>query len=101
MYVLEDLWRGKEINGEKLFRHGSRYQEVFHQTVELADQFSKELSNDGMQAFEDYQTATVELRDIAEQDCFIRGVRFGVRLMMDVLGEYHSQLPLVRECSEV
>lgn len=101
MYVLEDLWRGKEINGEKLFRHGSRYQEVFHKTVKLADQFSKELSSDGLRAFEDYQTAAVELRDIAEQDCFVRGVRFGIRLMMDALSDYRSQLPLVGECSEL
>ena len=98
MYVLEDLWKGKEINGDKLVRSNSRYEKVFHQTVKLVDEFCKELSPEGAKAFEDYQTATVELRDIAELDSFIRGVRFGAQFILDVLGEYRSQLPLVDEC---
>ena len=63
--------------------------------TELSDAFSKELSEDGKQAFKDYEDLQMELFDISDTDAFIRGVRIGVKLMLDVLLPYDSPLPQI------
>ena len=55
--------------------------------------FYKELSPEGKKAYHAYQEHETKLNQITDIDTFIRGVRFGVRLMMDVVGDYTSPLP--------
>ena len=98
MFMIEDIWCGRFTPSERMIRKGSRYQEVSKQGVEHLEDFRKELSAEGKKAFDDYYNTQMELWGISEQDAFTQGLRFGVRLMLDVVGEYHSDLPMMAEC---
>ena len=98
MYVLEDLWKGNITPYERSFCDGSRYADLTHQTTEDENVFCAELSASGKEAFQSYYDKQMEIADIAEQDAFIKGVRIGARFILDVIGEYHSQLPQIGEC---
>ena len=97
MFMIEDIWHGRFTPSDRMVRKGSRYQKLSKQGLELYDNFYNELSTDGKQAFEDYYSTMMELEGISEQDAFIQGVRFGIRLMMDVVSEHHSDLPMINE----
>ena len=97
MYVLEDLWNGGFSPSERLFRDGSRYAELMHLTTDDQDVFWKDLTPEGKKAFNAYYQKQMEMANIAEEDSFVRGVRFGVGLILDVVGDYRSQLPLMSE----
>lgn len=98
MFVLEDLWYRRITPSEREIRKGSHYQKVSHEGTAFMEAFHKELSPEGKQAFEDYYRTQMELWGISERDAYFQGIRFGVRLMLDVVGDYRSDLPLVGEC---
>ena len=93
MYVLEDLWWGNVRPCERNIRKNSEYERINSQSVECLNAFYKELSPEGKKAYHAYQEHETKLNQITDIDTFIRGVRFGVRLMMDVMGDYTSPLP--------
>ena len=95
MFMIEDIWFGRFTPSERMIRKGSRYQKLSKQGEAYYDIFSKELSSEGKQAFEDYYSTLMELEGISEQDAFAQGIRFGIRLMLDVVGEYQSDLPMM------
>lgn len=97
MYILEDLWNGNVAPSERVIRPGSPYAELQKQMVAAEDTFRKELSPEGKQAYEELCRKQSEMAEIAESDSFIRGVRFGVRFLLDVIGDYESQMPTVVE----
>ena len=94
MYILEDLWNGNVAPSERFIRSGSPYAELQKQMVAAEDAFRKELSPEGKQAYEEFCRKQAGMAEIAECDSFIRGVRFGARFLLDVIGEYDSQMPL-------
>ena len=98
MFMIDDLWHGRFTPSERGIRSGSHYRKVSKQSVEHLEVFHKELSPEGKKAFDDYYNAQMELWGISEQDAFTQGIRFGVRLMLDVVGDYHSDLPMMGEC---
>ena len=98
MFVLEDLWYGRITPSEREVRKDSRYDKVSHQGTEYLQMFHQELSPEGKEAFEAYYSSQMELWEISEQDAYFQGIRFGIRLMLDVIGDYRSDLPLVGEC---
>ena len=93
MYVLESLW---DVS-DRMVRDKSEYQKIAHQGVELSEKITAMLSEEGKRYFEKYHYVRADVSTIEEQDSFIRGVRLGARFILDVLGEYRSQLPLVEE----
>lgn len=93
MYVLEDLWWGNIQPCERRIRKNSEYDRINSQSVEHLKTFHKELSPEGQDAYDAYRECENKLAEITEIDTFIRGVRFGVRLMMDVIGDYNSPFP--------
>ena len=95
MFMIDDIWFGRFTPSERMIRKGSRYQKLNKQAEAYYDVFHKELSPEGRQAFEDYYNTLMELTNISEQDAFTHGVRFGIRLMLDAVGEYHSDLPMI------
>ena len=97
MYVLEDLWNGKFSPSERRFRNDSRYAELMHLTTDDQDVFWKDLTPEGKKAFNTYYQRQMEMANIAEEDSFVRGVRFGAGLILDVVSDYRSQLPLMTE----
>ena len=97
MYLLEEMWRGNITPSERAVQEGSPYQKISHEATEWMEMFRKELSAEGKKALDEYYRKQMELAGISEQDAFIRGVRIGTRFILDVLGEYNSQLPQVQD----
>ena len=93
MYILEDLWNGNITPSERVIRTGSQYAQLQKQLVAAEEDFRKELSPDGKAAYDTFCRKQAELSEISECDCFIRGVRVGARLLLDIVADYPSQTP--------
>ena len=93
MYILEDLWNGDITPSERVIRTGSQYAQLQKQLVAAEEDFRKELSPEGKAAYDTFCRKQAELSEISECDCFIRGVRIGARLLLDIVGDYPSQMP--------
>ena len=97
MYILEDLWYGNVAPSERRIRTGSQYEKLQKQLVAVEDALREELSPDGKNAYEEICRKQTEMAQIAECDSFIRGVRIGARLALDIMEDYSSQLPSMSE----
>jgi hypothetical protein len=93
MYILEDLWNGDITPSERMIRTGSQYAQLQKQLVAAEEDFRKELSPEGKAAYDTFCRKQAELSEISECDCFIRGVRIGARLLLDIVADYPSQTP--------
>ena len=93
MYILEELWNGNVAPSERVIRTGSQYAQLQKQLVAAEEDFRKELSPDGKAAYDTFCRKQAELSEISECDCFIRGVRVGARLLLDIVADYPSQTP--------
>ena len=98
MFVLKDLWYGNVAPSERAVRRGSHYQTLVHRQLEYAEQFEKGLTPDGKKAFRAYEETQNELQEISDFDAFYKGVCFGVRFMLDVIGNHQTDLPQIGEC---
>ena len=97
MYILEDLWYGNVAPAERMIRKGSRYSKLQKQLVAAEDALREVLSSDGKNIYEEICRKQTEMAQIAECDSFIRGVRIGARLALDIMEDYPSQLPSMSE----
>ena len=95
MFVLKDLWWGNISPSEREMKNGGEYQKTQRKATVLADEFREELSKDGKRAFEEYENAQNDLCEIGEFDAFVKGVRFGAQMMLDVLSPYDTPLPQI------
>lgn len=95
MYVLEDLYAGRVRPSERSIAEGTRYTELLSLANEQEALFRAELSAEGKKAYETFWNYRIELEKITDSDMFINGVRFGVGLILDVVGEYNTPLPIV------
>ena len=93
MYILEDLWNGNVAPADRVIRTGSEYAQLQKQMVAAEDAFRKELSTEGKKAYEEFCRKQAGMAEIAECDSFIRGVRVGARFLLDIVGDYPSQMP--------
>ena len=93
MYILEDLWNGNVAPADRVIRAGSEYAQLQKQLVAAEEDFRKELSPEGKNAYDTFCRKQAELSEISECDCFIRGVRVGARLLLDIVADYPSQTP--------
>ena len=93
MYILEELWNGNITPSERVIRTGSQYAQLQKQLVAAEEDFRKELSPEGKAAYDTFCRKQAELSEISECDCFIRGVRVGARLLLDIVADYPSQTP--------
>ena len=93
MYILEELWNGNITPSERVIRTGSQYAQLQKQLVAAEEDFRKELSPAGKAAYDTFCRKQAELSEISECDCFIRGVRIGARLLLDIVADYPSQTP--------
>lgn len=94
MYILKDLWNGDITPSERVIRTGSQYAQLQKQLVAAEEDFRKELSPEGKAAYDTFCRKQAELSEISECDCFIRGVRIGARLLLDIMADYPSQMPM-------
>ena len=97
MYILKDLWYGNVAPAERMIRKGSQYAKLQKQLVAAEDALREVLSSDGKNIYEEICLKQTEMAQIAECDSFIRGVRIGARLALDIMEGYPSQLPSVAE----
>lgn len=97
MFVLEDLWQGHITPSLRAVQPGSPYEKISEASVEKLSEFRKELSAEGKKALDDYCDLEMQLAEISAQDAFIKGVRFGARFILDILGPYSSQLPQIQD----
>lgn len=97
MYILDRFWEGHSAGYERMVRGKSEYQRIACESLEAAETVDAALSADERKVFARYQSLQSDLNAISEQDSFIRGVRIGAQFVLDVLGEYRSQLPFPEE----
>ena len=97
MYILEDLWYGNVALSERMIRTGTQYAKLQKQLVAAEDSLREVLSSDGKNIYEEICRKQTEMAQIAECDSFIRGVRIGARLALDIMEDYPSQLPSMSE----
>ena len=90
MFVLEDLWMGRVDPSARNFHENSEYHKLLKELCNLSSQISEELSPEGKKVFQHHEDVQNLLIGIGEQDAFIDGFRLGARLLLDVIGEYHS-----------
>lgn len=100
MYILDNLWNCKVRPSERGFREGSQYSELMHKSQMLENAFCSELSSAGKKLYREDYDVQMQMLNISEQDAFIKGVRFGARFMLDVIGAYDSPLPQIDSISE-
>ena len=93
MYLLNDLWYGNANPSERYACRGSEYKKVTAEAAECMDLLMAELTPKGSELLEDLLDKYVVLNSISEEDTFIRGVRIGAQFILDVIGDYKSQLP--------
>ena len=96
MLILEKLWQGEISPIERGVLENSEYQTLSHQTTEMQSVIYKELSAEGRAIFDEYNDKQEQLTNIGEQDAFIKGVRIGAKFILDIYGEYGSQLPQLK-----
>ena len=93
MYLLKDLWYGNVNPSERFARRGSEYKKLTEEANELMERLMAELTPKGSEILEDLLDKYIVLNSIFEEDTFIRGVRIGAQFILDVIGDYKSQLP--------
>ena len=98
MFVLKDLWNGNVAPSERAVRQGSHYHELSKRLLVCEEAVEKELTPDGKKAFREYEETQSQLQEISDFDAFYKGVCFGVRFMLDVIGNHQTDLPQIGEC---
>ena len=93
MYLLKDLWYGNVTPGERFGRRGSEYMKLTEEANEMMERLIAELTPEGAKLLEELLDKQIVLHSIAEEDTFVRGVRIGAQFILDVVGDYKSQLP--------
>lgn len=97
MYLLKNLWDGNVHPGERAVRPDSEYKAIQKEIFNYLDQINEKLDPEGKLLLEKYYEKVLDAEDISNEEAFISGIRIGARFILDVLGEYHSQLPQVGE----
>ena len=92
MFVLEDLWMGKVDPSARHFHQNSEYHKLLKELCDLGEQITAELTPEGKKKFLHHGDVQNLIIGIGEQDAFIDGFRLGARLLLDVIGEYHSDI---------
>lgn len=95
MYLLRDLWYGNVTPGERFGRRGSEYMKLTEEANEMMERLIAELSPEGAKLLEELLDKQIVLHSITEEDTFVRGVRIGAQFILDVIGDYKSQLPQI------
>ena len=91
MYILNDLWSGNIMPGERYMRSNSEYKQISHKFSEELELFMKDLSSEKRKHYEILENLQLQLIEISEEDTFIVGFRMGARMMLDVISDYKGQ----------
>ncbi|MBE6969373.1 MAG: hypothetical protein E7442_04545 [Ruminococcaceae bacterium] len=84
MHILESLWW--DYAAERLVEgHREEQQKHLNAAIELEDQFQKELSEAGREAYRKSLLESWNAQSYGECDAFVLGWRCGALLMLDIL----------------
>ncbi len=97
MYLLSDLWYGNVNPCERYAINNSEYKKARKEANESMDRLMELLSPEAKTLLETVLDKHLILTSISEEDTFIRGVRIGAQFILDVIGDYKSQLPQMGE----
>ena len=95
MSVLEEIWRGEITPNERAIKPGSEYQKLTCKASAEEKLLLELLDAGGREVYERLCHMRDDLANISEADTFVQGFRLGARIMLEVLGEWDSQLPQV------
>lgn len=85
MKVIEDLWYGNLKMCEREVPRNSPLHKSMNQASETEEKLAEALDKVQRELLEDLMDKHVTLTADLECDAFTRGVRFGVRMMMEIL----------------
>lgn len=84
MYILEELWWDYEAQNTEI-KHSAEYEERLKALCREEDRFQKALPQELKKQFELVTDAEWSLSSVTECEAFVRGLRCGGRLIMDIL----------------
>ena len=87
MLVLNDLWDGAVSPCERRYERGSAYDTVSRRISAQMDVLRQNASKRQRKLCEAYDRDLAERENMEQQNAYFQGVRFGAKLMMDVLLE--------------
>ena len=87
MLVLNDLWDGAVCPCERHYERGSAYDTVSRRISAQMDVLRQNASKRQRKLWEAYDRDLTERENMEQQSAYYQGVRFGAKLMMDVLLE--------------
>ena len=93
MYAIDKLWKTGFDPSERRIKRDSEYAKIRTAATQEENKFWSELSEDGRRAFDRYCYLESDLTTISECDAFVQGFRFGARIILDVIGEYDTDMP--------
>ena len=91
MFVLQELWRGNITPSERFVRSGSEYKKTAGKLSDEMDRLMEMISPEARKQLENIGNLRADMAVLSNEDIFIYAFRMGVRLMLDVLGEYKGQ----------
>ena len=97
MKVLEDLWCGAIRPCERAVKPNSEFARLQAVTQKEHDRFWSMLTPEAREAYNNYCNTNIELMAISDADCFAKGFRLGVRLLLAAITEDDSQLPALED----
>ena len=95
MYTIDKLWKTGFNPSERYFKEGSEYAKVLKEANAEENKFWAELSQEGKRAYDEHGYKLAALNSIAECDAFVQGFRLGARIILDVIGDYDTEMPQV------
>ena len=95
--VLDQLWAGAIRPSERAVRRGSEYARLQATMDKAYDRFWSMLTPEAKEAYNDFCNTNIELMSISDADCFAKGFRLGVKLLLAAIMEDDSQLPALED----
>lgn len=91
MYILDRLWRGGFSPADRFLNPDGEYKKTVSRLCREMEGFTEMLSPEAKEKLEALRPIYDDMTEIKDADTFIEGVRFGARVMLDVLGDYQGQ----------
>ena len=82
--ILEDLWYGNINPHETVAINNKRFKTLLKEMGTIRDELNETLSDDQRKMLVIYDEKLNEMSSISECEAFIIGVKFGIKLMIEV-----------------
>ena len=95
--VIDQLWAGEIRPSERAVRRGSEYARLQATMDKAYNRFWSMLTPEAKEAYNAFCETNNELMSISDADCFAKGFRLGVQLLLAAIMEDDSQLPALED----